>query len=88
MSRLLAPFLMLIAGVIFILVYVLVDNAITCKRVEENQIEWDKFSEGMTTEEKRDCFLDWLYMRKAEKGWNYLYPPCMYGNRKEKNNEL
>lgn len=60
---------------IFLGIYFAIDKIITNKRLNENQREWEKYSEGMTDTEKRECFSDWLTMRKLEKGWSFYYIP-------------
>ena len=53
----------------------LVDKAISSKRLEENQIAWNEYSKEMTFDEKLEHYIKWCERRKVEKGWgNYYFP--------------
>ena len=67
----------LIIGLLFLLIYFTDDNLITRKRLKDNQIAWDEYSNGMTFSEKNDCYLDWCTNRKLENGWRFYYFPRM-----------
>lgn len=64
-----------IIGLLYLIIYIVIDNLITRKRVKQNQIAWDKYSKNMTYREKQDCYLDWCIQRKAENGWRFYYFP-------------
>lgn len=65
----------LIIGLLYLIIYIVIDNLITRKRVKQNQIAWDKYSKNMTYWEKQDCYLDWCTRRKLENGWRFYYFP-------------
>ena len=65
----------LLAGIFFLAAWFVSDAIITSKRIKENQIAWNEYSKGMTAEEKLDCFADFLYERRMEKGWKFFYIP-------------
>lgn len=53
----------------------LIDKAISNKRLEENQIAWNEYSKEMTFDEKLEHYIEWCERRKVEKGWeNYYFP--------------
>jgi len=70
--------IILSVALLALIVVVTVDNLITRFRVRENQKAWDEFSQNMTFRERTDIYLEWVEMRKKEKGWKYYYFPCIH----------
>ena len=53
----------------------LIDKAVSNKRLEENQIAWNECSKEMAFDEKLEHYIKWCERRKVEKGWeNYYFP--------------
>lgn len=67
--------IILAAGLLFLAIWLISDRIITNKRIAENQKAWNEYSKGMTEDEKLDCFADFLWERRIEKGWAFFYIP-------------
>ena len=59
------------------LIFMLIDNMITIKRLEKNQKAWDDFSKNMTAEEKLRNYPKFCATQKVRNNWHYYYPPRM-----------
>jgi hypothetical protein len=70
-------FLALVVGLLFLAAWFVFYTIITNKRIKDNQQAWNEYSKNMSHDEKLGCFIDFLYARKAENGWEFLYIPKM-----------
>ena len=70
-------FLGLVIGFVCSIIYYIIDELITKKKIERNQLLWDEYSKDMTHDEKMDCFSDWLKYNKEKHGDNFYYIPKM-----------
>ena len=73
----LGAFIYMISGFLFVVIYLAIDNIITRKKIERNQILWDEYSKYMSEKEKSDVYLDWVKQNKYKHGDKFYYFPKM-----------
>ena len=59
----------------YVLISNAIFNAITRKRLAQNQREWNEYSKHMSLSEKYEVFPTWLRENKIKHGWKFLYIP-------------
>ena len=73
------PFLMLMIGIIYLLIWFIVDRIKTNYYLHKNQKAWDKYAEGLDFEQRINIFPEWLEEQRRINGTDYYYIPRIMG---------